>query len=324
MTGTRTRAMAVTFAIVLTLSLCVPSIAMAGEGDDVVTLDADIPINSDERLETYESEGRATGGVGAPNMEITVADDRDGVGKEMSLNALEGSIRNDFVRITHKEDIARTVRVPIHSGYWKPFPREGLQSLDEEHRANLKPVKIDGETYTMVTVEFDGAESAVFPIPADAVASYKAAENTENRTNSTFGVDLGLTTTPWNTIPPEVFANDTTVRIEGDPEKIMIQYNAGTPDDPEWAPIPTRDRRNVPVYRMEREGVDDAVYVVSSTADAPGIRYKEEATPRDRVGGWATDAKRLLPEVGDSIGIDIPFLTLAPPTGNAALYGGGS
>lgn len=321
MTGESTRrTLATVLALALTVSLFAPSIAMASE--DVVTVDADIPINSEQQRGEYDRTGTATGGVGAPDMEITVSDDRDGVGEPMSLNALEGSVRNDFVRITHSENIKRTVQIPIHSDYWKPFPREDLKSLDEGHTATLEPVKIDGEVYSMVTVTFDGAESAVFPIPEDAVASYSVAASTENRTNETFGVNLGLTPTPWKTIPPEVFANETTVRIEGNPDKIMIQFNAGTPEDPEWAPIPSRERASVPVYRMERDGVDNAVYVVSSSADAPAIRYKKESNPRDKWGGWATDAKRLLPEVGDTFGVDIPLTTLGP-TGNTAVSGGG-
>lgn len=286
----------------------------AADGEDAVTLDPSIPINSADSISAYESEGVVRAGLAAPEMDITIADERDDVGKELTLNPLKGSTRNDFVRVKHRENIGRTVQIPVSADYWNPFPRERLDSLDESHTATLEPVQIDGEQYTLITIEFDGAESAVFPIPEDAIAVYSTAENTEERTNDTLGVELGLTPSPWSTINPEVFTgNSTSVRIEGNPEETMTQYNAGTPAEPEWVPIPDGQRRNVPVYRMQKDGVENAVYVVSATTDPPQVRYKKQATYGDKVGGWVTDAQKLPDRIIGETDVDIPFLTVSSP-----------
>lgn len=299
--------------LAVTLALIAPmavSPAVAGGGEDTVELDPSIPINSDAKLETFEETGVASAPVNAPQMRITISDSREGVGEKFSLNPLKSSTRNDFIRIEHQEDIKRTVQIPIREGYWKPFPRDGLKSLDESHTATLDSVQMDGERFTILTVTFTGAEQAVFPVPADAVAVYSAAENTENRTNSTFGIGIGLTPSPWESVQSEVFtANDTAVRIEGNPEKMLIQYNTGTPQDPEWVPVPKSERRAVPVYRMKKQGVSDAVYVVSTSTNAPELRYKTEATFGDKLGGWVNGARSLPSRIEDGLGVDIPILT---------------
>lgn len=291
-----------------------PALAAAG-GVDSVTLPTSIPINSDESVSTYEQDGVVTGGVGAPQMEITIAEERDDVALGYTLDPLEGSTRNDFVRIEHKEDMGRTVRIPLSADYWKPFPRDELESLDGDHTAKLEPVQMNGETYTLLTVTFDGADSAVFAIPEDAIAVYSASERTEERMNTTFGIDLGITPSPWSEIPPSVFGNETAVRIEGDPDDMMIQYNAGTASDPEWLSAPDEPKDSAPVYRMQKDGVDNAVYVVSRTTDTPTVRYKTQSTMGDRVSMYVREAKSLPSRIVEGVGVDlsdIDILTVSP------------
>lgn len=291
-------------ALALTSALVAGPALAADSGGDALTLSADIPINSDASVSDYEQTGVVEAGVTAPQMTITVGDERDDVGLGYTLDPLDGSTRNDFVRIEHHEDISRTVRIPISSEYWKPFPRESLESQGEDHTATLEPVDISGRTYTLLTVTFDGADSTVFAIPEDAIAVYSATERTEDRVNSTFGIDLGVTPSPWSEIPPSVFGNETAVRIEGEPDSMMVQYNDGTAEDPKWLSVPTDPKDGVPVYRMQKDGVDGAVYVVSKTTENPTIRYKTEATLGDRISVAVREARNLPSRVLDGLGID--------------------
>ena len=170
---------------------------------------------------------------------------------------------------------------------------------------------MNGEEFTLITVHFDGKDSAVFPIPRDAAAVYSATERTEDRANGTFGISLGLTETPWSRIHESVWTeNNTTVRIEGNPDEMMIQYNDGTAAEPVWVTVPDRPRSGVPVYVMEKEGVTNAVYIVSRTNDAPSVRYKPRATTMDTVSAWVQDARHLPDRVLRNAGlnVDVPFL----------------
>lgn len=308
------RSLAALAALAVVLSMVVP-VAVgpalgASDGEDAVTLDTDIPINSDAKVQTYEQDGKVSAGVNAPQMEIEIGEERDDVGLGYTLDPLDGSTRNDFIRITHSEDMTRTVRVPISSGYWKPFPREELESMDGNHTARFDAVKVDGKTYTLITVTFSGKDSAVFPVPEDAVAVYSAAERTEKQTNSTFGIDLGLTPSPWSRVPDGVFGNETAVRIEGDTEKMMIQYNAGTSENPEWLMVPDEPTRNVPVYWMTKEGVDGAVYVVSKTSEPPAVRYKTQSSYGDKVSVWWREASSIPGRIADGFGWELPDVSL--------------
>lgn len=287
-----------------------PALASDSGGEESVTLSADIPINSDASVQEYEQNGVVSGGVGAPQMEITIGEERDDVGLGYSLDPLDGSTRNDFIRIEHKEGMERTVRVPVRSDYWKPFPREGLESVDESHTADLKPVQMDGGKFSLITVTFDGKDSAVFPIPEDAVAVYRVSERTEENVNSTFGVDLGLTPTPWSQVDSSVFGNDTAVRMEGEPDDMMIQYNDGSSESAEWLKVPDEPTDGVPVYRMEKEGVSGAVYVVSRTTDPPQIRYKTKSTWGDEVSLMWREAKSVPDRIAGGFGWELPDISL--------------
>jgi hypothetical protein len=313
------RPLAVFLAALAVLALAVPigvgPALAADDGEDAVTVPTSIPINTDASVQEYEQDGVVSGDISAPQMSVTIGTERDHVGLGYTLDPLEGSTRNDFVRIKHSEDISRTVKIPVRADYWKPFPRENLESISGGHVANLEPVEMDGKEYTLITVTFDGSESAVFPIPEDAVAAYSAAERTENRTNSTFGIDLGLTPSPWSYVDQTVFSeNNTVVRIEGDPDEMMLQYNAGTGEEPEWLAVPDGQKRNVPVYSMEKEGVDGAVYVVSTTEEPPEIRYKLQSSWGDRASVWVREARALPERILDGLNVDVPFLTFAAPT----------
>lgn len=299
--------------LIATTALAVGGVA--GSDDSPIRVGVDSPINSDANVEQYESDGVASADLADPQMSVTIGEERGDVGLPLTLDALDGSTRNDFIRIEHKEGLSRTVQIPIREDYWKPFPREGLESLNGDHTADLNPVSVDGADYTLITVTFEGEGAAVFPIPKDAVAAYRAVEKTENRTNSTFGIDLGLTKSPWSYVDSGVLAgNDTTVRIEGDTETMMIQYNDGTAEEPVWLNVPDGDRRGKPVYTMQKDGVDGAVYVVSTTSDPPELRYKEKSTLGDRVSASIRDARTLPDRILRGVGSDrdIPFFTLTP------------
>lgn len=303
-------------AVVLATVLGAMGPAAAAGGEDAVRLPTDIAINADAKVQTYEQTEVVSAETIAPKLEIEIASGRSDVEAGYSLNPLKGDTRNDFIRITHKEPMSRTVQVPIREDYWKPFPRGELKSLDGNHTAKLETLKDGDMTYTLITVHFDGEGSAVFPIPADAVAVYSAAERTENRTNSTFGISLGLTPTPWSRVPDSVFTNQTSVRIEGNTDKMMIQYNDGTAEAPEWLRVPDEQTRTAPVYQMKREGVEGAVYVVSQTTDAPPIRYKQRATLADDINLYAREARSLPRRLVEGVGldvpeVDIPFMSMA-------------
>lgn len=313
MTGRPPRAALALFVIIMAVMAPVAAGTALGansDSEDTVTLPTDIPINSDEIVQKWKQKDVVTTEVGAPQMTITIGTERDHVDAGFTFNPLKGDTRNDFIRITHREDMTRTVQIPIRADYWEPFPREDLESLDESHTAALEPIQQNGEQFTLITVTFQGEDTAVFPLPEDAVAVYSAAERTEKNTNATFGIDLGLTPSPWSRVPDGVFGNRTAVRIEGNPDTMIIEYNDGTPEDPYWLTVPGDRKRNVPVYTLEKDDVPGAVYVVSTTEDPPAIRYKAKASWGDRVGLAIREARSIPSRIADGFGMELPSVNL--------------
>lgn len=296
--------------IVLAGASAAPTAAVSGE--NAITLDSDIPINSKSAIREYEQDGVVTRAVSAPQMSITISDDRSGVGVGLDTNPLEGSVRNDFVKITHKESMTRTVTIPISAAYWTPFPRDGLATLDENDdvETDLTPMTENGTEYTLLTITFHGQDSVIFPVPADAVAVYSYTERVENKTNRTFDVDLGLTGSAWEYIPPSVLGGNkttdrTTVRIDENPETTMIQYNAGTSRDPLWLNVKEGKSGNNPVFLMKKRGVDGSVYVVSATNTPPRVRYTTDPSVGAKIGAKVRGARHIPSKILDAFNVDL-------------------
>lgn len=313
MTDPQRRVLATLAAVLVVSGLLVPlttagAVGASSATSASVTLPADIGINQDSAIQDFQAHGYVNRSVTIPNMDVAIAEERDQVGLDLAPNPADSGIRNDFVRVTHHEDIQRTVRVPISGEYWDPFPREELESLSSDHVASMEPVSIDGERYTMITVEFSGKGSAVLPIPEDARVAYSYTERVENVSSGVFGVDLGLTKSPWTYMNESALdGSDVSARIDtNSTEDLMIEYNAGTPSDPTWLKVPDSPKDGVPVYRMQKSGVEGAVYVVSRTADPVQVRFKENGGVRDDVAAWKRDADHILSSVTEGAGINLP------------------
>jgi len=317
MTGPQRRVLAAFAAVLMVSGVLVPmtSAGAVGASSAVsasVTLPADIGINQESAVQDYEDHGYTNRTVEVPNMAVAIGEDRDQIGLDIARNPADSGVRNDFVRVSHREDIHRTVRIPVSGDYWDPFPREELESLSSGHTASMEPVSIDGERYTMITVTFDGSGSAVFPIPEDAKVAYSYAERAENVSSGVFGVDLGLTKSPWSYMNESVLdGEDITARIEtNSTEDLMVEYNAGTASDPVWLKVPDKPKDGVPVYTMQKSGVENSVYVVSRTSEPVQVRFKENGGVRDDVGAMKRDAEHILSSVTEDVGISLPDISV--------------
>lgn len=262
------------------------------------TLGADHGLNDDAAIENYESEGVAVVNTTAPDLTLRMAEEASACGVEGSITR---DVRNDYLCVGYDSDLKMTLKFELSGEYFHPYVRESKSSIADEAPATF--ALADGGNNTAVTIEFDGAANAVYPIPEDATAAYYVVDRSNSRLKQLTGLSLfGDGNTSWHPIDSEVLRNKTQVRINSPPSETVVQYDA-TPNatDSTWLTVPEGPAASASVYRTSK-GSDDTVYVVSEeSGTAPPVRYKRV----DSASGRLDAAMEEVASIDDRISVMI-------------------
>jgi hypothetical protein len=71
-------------------------------------------------------------------------------------------------------------------------------------------------------------------------------------------------------------------------KQILVQYQ----EEDKWVLPGTSSDTSKPIYVVERDGVDDKLYVHATGADAPQVRYKLQPGPMDQLIGLGHELAR--------------------------------
>lgn len=311
-----------TLAVAVVVALAVALGAGLAVGDDssqnVATVDSDHGLATDAAIADYRSGGVTTGSVDGYDADLTVATSKDDVG--VDDQALPIDARNDYLRIQYHEDFDRTLRIHVPKEYvggygieGAPYTQSGVESVTSDHHADFESVR--GGEYLEVTVYVDEPADIVLPIQRDSAMSYRAVEWADTRVEMVAGFKV-FSDEEWKHIGGTELGNDTTMELEGDPEKMVVQYDAHKQDtDDTWLNAPEGEADDVGVHIITTTSAgNETAYLVSTTEDPPDVRYKPDGTATDRATGWWNDAWQILDNVRESFdgaGERIP-LTVVP------------
>ncbi len=248
-------------------------------------------LTSDETIGEYEQEGVVTVEPAQLDLTITVAE-RDA---DVGLDGLRSDVRWTFVRVQYREEIPREVQFNLPDAYARPRVHEGMQAVNSDLTATLRPTP--DRSATSVTVTFDGSETAVFALGVErgAVSEWRAWSR-EQIANET-GVDLPTLSSSgqWQRVG-EQWANGTVALPAG----TTVQYDAtATPDSRRWVDAPPCTEQTTPVCTLPR---DDAVVVVSGAETPPPVRYSRgEPGIVSRVSAAVADARQVPARIMEDI-----------------------
>lgn len=283
---------------VLVAALVVISITAVGYADakPIEDLDEETPLTSSKAWSTYQDKGKVTVDVSAPELTITVAKEKEGVG----LDGFSNDYLNEYLRIKYHEDIERKIRFYIPSNYVDPYFEESAESETDDTTARFVPV--ENGRYMAVTITFTGKADATFKVSQGKGKTWAFwAEKDESIENET-GVSAGLAgNTQWTYAESSQWSDDGFLKIEQveEPDRVEIQYDADvSPDSQVWLKAHEGDDGEDPVYYLIRRGSenDSTIVIVSrDAANPPPVRYKKSVTGRD-IGGSIWRDFQLIPK----------------------------
>lgn len=298
--------------LVLTVAVGVavwPAAPAQGAAGETYHIDADHALDSADAKQAFEGSGVARANVSSPALSITVATEASACGVESSLFS---DTRNDYLCLDYREDVSATIRLWIPKHYWHPYVRQTKQPLTDGPTATFGTA--DARNYTSVRVRFDGRSTAVYPIPRDVSVTYNLLARADARTQNWLGVELWSTGTTWQYVNQSAFRDgeSATVSIKAAPSKTILQYDATPASDPTWLTVPSDRGDSAPVYRMQREGVDNTIYVVAETADPPTVRYRAQGGTLGQIDAALDEIMSIPDKIDTAIddllsGIDVPW-----------------
>lgn len=308
----RRTALSAVIALLVIGSVLAP-VAVA-QSESVVQIDRDHALTEASSIERYEEEGVVTTTLVSPNVSVTIAEKIGDCGIDDGTLSMDlKSVKSDFLCLENHEDLDHKLRIFIPDDYWTPYDRADKESVRGGATADLEPIR--SGNYTSVVVTAPANERVAFEIPERSQAVYYAIERTNERTDEFFGIRLTGEKEPWTRIEESSLSgSNSTVQIRGDPEKMIIQYDAdSSPASESWLQVPTAENDpDAPVYRMEKEGVDDTIYVISRVSEPPTVRYKENAGPFDGLSSAIEDIKQIDDRLEDITNIKLPDLPELP------------
>ncbi|WP_424015035.1 hypothetical protein ACOZ35_03230 [Halorubrum xinjiangense] len=251
----------------------------------VTTLDKDHALWTDDKKEQYRDSGLAKSVINAPDVTITASVDKDGCN---ARSLTHPDIAYDFLCIDYQEDISRTIRLHVPRGYFG-LHNGVVESLEEngEARVSISP----DEDYIIVHVEVDGPTKMTIPMSETGAVIQLGRETTGNAVEEFTG--FGQAGDEWEYIEAGELSPDSGAYVinapEGDTAKhILVEYQ----EEDTWARPGRSSDTYKPIYTVERDGVDNKLYVHATTADAPQVRYKLEPGPVDRIFGYGNELMR--------------------------------
>lgn len=288
------RTHAVTVAVLLVLSVLAGVLPAAAER---ATLDAQTALTNSESIEQFQTEEKVSIETATPAMRITIAEDHD----DVDLDGVRMDIDKVYLRVQYNESIPRTVRFFVPSEYWYPIVQETTATnTDSDVTAEMAPTE-DGR-YTAVTIQFSGETNAVFAVPKEASWVFWGRDKSRDVVENSTGYEpptLGSSGT-WQYVPDEQLDGASSYPIN-DSEGLTIQYNAGGSGSDEWLSVPTCGDDSAPVCTYRKQGVEDRVFVLSKTDDAPEVRFKRSDDVRAQGRSILRELRRVPGEFLDDL-----------------------
>lgn len=262
--------------------------------DDVTAIDNSHDLDSDWATDRYADEGYVEGDVDIYDMQLTVAEDREDVADTPLITDT-----SDWVRIEYNEEVERTLRITLPKDYGQPYERAGVESITSDHDVDLEPVK-DGE-FLQLTVEVDGPTEIVIPLEWDGQLSYTILDRVSDRVDRLQEWNPLSADADWQYIESGDLEGDNAMTI-ADHDDVLVEVDArpNQPDD-RWVPAP-RSNADQPVYWYTQDGNNGTeAIVVSTTDDAPNIRYAEDHDLIDQIWSEVGSAREIPNNIMDSL-----------------------
>lgn len=266
-----------------------------------VTIDADHGLDTESKQAEFERTGSASVNLTAPEMQLTVASEHS----TCDIDGFSSDVRNDYFCIHYNEEIDRTLRVFIPAEYWHPYLRDDVKPVAGDAHASFKPAE-DGQ-YTAVTVTIDEPGTYAWKVNSEASYFAGAKERTIENIENVSGVGAPQTD-EWEYIQPaEMGGNQSAyvLRAPNGTESLIVEYKAA---NGEWSAVPDEQTNYAPVYYETKTGVDDRVYVFSTTTDPPEVRYKTTAGATDKIDSAIREIGSVGGRLEEITGFDIPFM----------------
>jgi hypothetical protein len=210
-------------------------------------------------------------------------------------------IRNDFLCVTYGEEIDRAVRLYIPEEYWHPYVRESVDPVVGDPTASFEPV--EGGDFTAVEFTVSEPTTVVWPINIDSSWFSSRKDSTISNLESVTGVGVAEQDS-WEYANMSGNGTGYVIRAPNGTDALSVEYQT---DDGEWATVPDNEEAYAPLYEQGYDGVDDRTVVVATVSDPPQIRYKTDATRKDKLGAGWRELTQMDDRIEELFGIDIPF-----------------
>lgn len=282
-----TRHRALLIALVLVVSaVASASIVVAGQ-DTRVDIDADHDLATQQAVDEYQRDGVVSANLTRIDATLTISDTRDAA----DIDTFEWDFNNQFVCLDYR-DLPQTVRIYIPAEMVAPRPHADLESITDDSTADLEPTA--NREYTAMTITFDRKTRACFALSKEAGIYFSAkGEGFDIANNSTDWQlpRLGGGESQWQHVETAAFVNNSTVPVKVEQQSVSMQYDA-TPGENESTWLEVQDCRDIeeqPVCRFTKSNETDTIYLMSTQANPPPVRYKQVRDPLADVQAWAED-----------------------------------
>ncbi len=291
-------------AIFLALTLGVASPIAASSG--VYPVDSDHPLAEDEAISEYQASGVASANLTQLDMSVTVAEDHE----QANMSGFYSDTGKVWLCLDYRESIERTIRIHLPAEYFTPRPAE-LESVTSDQTATLA-TRDDGDgEYTAVTVEFEGANKACFPISKSSGTYWSMKDDVNSWVNNTTGWEMPTFTdeaAQWRALPGDAFENSTMYRIPTQGEEVQIQYDAEPGPETHWIRVPQcGDVSEQEICRYteasDTTNRENASVVLMSTKDTPPpVRFKYGSDTSDGMMAGLRDVQSAFDSFFDDVG----------------------
>jgi len=283
--------------------LLVALVALVGTASSstVLAVDDEHQLARGDSIEEYRSSGSTSTSLVQVDMSLMVAESHTDVG-------LEGVGYTDFdttyIKVEYREELARTVRIYLPAEYFRPRPKEGLEAVESDVVAELKPV--DGRNYTAITIRVDGPTTAVFEVSKQAGVVFGGRAEARDLLENGTGVELPSVSRSgeWSYVETTGLESNTTAVINTRGKDLTLQYDTEpSANKTSWLKVPTCGDESAPVCRFSREGEgqEDRVYLLARSTEVPDIRYKRGNDPLAGISSALADAGNAVEEFVDGL-----------------------
>lgn len=285
-----------TLALIATVVLVVSSVGggLAASDADLTAVDDGTRLATADGAQEYAETGTVTGSVDSMQLDVTVADQAGAVNASgLHLNQLR-----TFIAVDYDEGVHRDVRIHINGSIVAPRLKEGKQPIEAENVTADFHVSEAGAVQSM-TLHLRGETDAVFAMSVVAGriqqvrrtvggAVRNGVENITGWSPPTFGGG------EWERVNSTALSGENVSTPLPQSDQLTVQYQTS---DKTWLPVP-ECQADDPVCTVQR---DNRTHVVSTTSDAPNIRYKTE---KDMLAGLESgwdDVTSVPGDIEDSI-----------------------